>query len=120
MDEWCDTPGDRQRMAWLVADLDPKHIDIHSRIHKEPNGPTSELLSNAGYPDCAKASGVIRSITSDFVDWDAVDAGGHSARTWTRPYSVQASDQPFTSTRSCRAWWSLTRHAGPRPRLLDS
>jgi hypothetical protein len=66
MDEWSDTPEDRQRMAWLVADLDPKHIDILSRIHNEPNTPTSELLSSAGYPDGAKASGVFRAITSRF------------------------------------------------------
>ncbi|CAN5438846.1 hypothetical protein BH10ACT3_BH10ACT3_16450 [soil metagenome] len=66
MPAWTDNDEDRRRMAWLVADLDPKHIDVLSRIHNEPQTPTNDLLASAGYPSGTKASGVFRAITNRF------------------------------------------------------
>jgi hypothetical protein len=66
MPEWEDSEEDRQRMAWLVGDLDPKHIDVLSGIHNRPNTSTNELLTDAGYPEGTKASGVFRAITNRF------------------------------------------------------
>jgi hypothetical protein len=66
MPAWSDTDDDRRRMAWLVGDLDPKHIDVLSRIHIEPGTPTNELLASAGYDPGTKASGVFRAISNRF------------------------------------------------------
>lgn len=66
MPNWTDTPDDRQRMTWLVGDLDHKHVDVLTHIHYEPGTPTNELLAAAGYPEGAKASGVFRAITNRF------------------------------------------------------
>lgn len=66
MPAWSDTAEDRRRMAWVVRDLDPKHLDVLSRIHIEPETPTNELLTSAGYPPGTKASGVFRAITNRF------------------------------------------------------
>ena len=66
MPAWSDTDDDRRRMAWLVGDLDPKHIDVLSRIHIEPGTPTNELLASAGYDPGVKASGVFRAISNRF------------------------------------------------------
>ena len=66
MPAWTDNDEDRRRMAWLVADLDPKHTEVLSRIHIEPQTPTNDLLASAGYPPGTKASGVFRAITNRF------------------------------------------------------
>lgn len=66
MPAWSNTAEDRRRMAWVVRDLDPKHLDVLSRIHIEPETPTNDLLTSAGYPPGTKASGVFRAITNRF------------------------------------------------------
>lgn len=66
MPPWTNTEEDRRRMAWLVADLDPKHLDVLSRIHIESETPTNELLTAAGYPEGTKASGVFRAMANRF------------------------------------------------------